>query len=62
MPRESGVELARLFAAKARMDLSAAEILARSEGDHADVVCFHCQQAVEKMLKAAILAAGGHTM
>jgi HEPN domain-containing protein len=40
------------------MDLAAAQVLAASEGDFSYVVCFHCQQAVEKMLKAALLASG----
>jgi len=45
------------FVSKAEHDLQAALVLGR-EGDLADIVCFHCQQAVEKMLKAALLASG----
>ncbi len=45
------------FIAKARHDLSAAELLLVRE-DLADVVCFHAQQTAEKALKAALVAAG----
>jgi HEPN domain-containing protein len=49
--------MVRQFVEKAEHDLAAAAILA-TEASLADVVCFHCQQSVEKMLKAALLAAG----
>ena len=45
------------FVAKARHDLSAAGLLLVRE-ELADVVCFHAQQAAEKALKAALVAAG----
>ena len=57
MPPDSQVPMVREFVVKAEHDLHAATVLAREDG-LADVVCFHCQQAVEKMLKAALLAFG----
>jgi len=40
--------------AAGRKDLAAAHILKDQGGDHA-LVCFHCQQAIEKHLKGFIL-------
>lgn len=57
MPLDSSDPVVRLLVQKAEHDLHAATILV-SEHDLVDVVCFHCQQAVEKMLKAALLASG----
>lgn len=37
---------------KAESDLKAAKQLLESEDPPTDVICFHCQQAVEKYLKA----------
>ncbi len=49
--------MVREYVEKAEEDLRAAEALTR-EGSLDALVCFHSQQAVEKMLKAALLAAG----
>ena len=49
--------MVREFVIKAEHDLRAAAVLSR-EGGLGDLVCFHCQQALEKMLKAALLASG----
>ena len=57
MPPDSWEPMVRQFVAKAEHDLQAATILVR-EGGLDDIVCFHRQQAVEKMLKAALLASG----
>jgi HEPN domain-containing protein len=57
MPPDPAEPMVQRFVAKADNDLRAATILATDCG-LADVVCFHCQQAVEKMLKAALLASG----
>ncbi len=48
---------AAAFVAKARHDLSAAELLLVRE-ELADVVCFHAQQTAEKALKAALVVTG----
>ena len=53
MPPETPEPMVQDFVTKAEHDLLAATILAR-EPRLADAVCFHCQQAVEKMLKAAL--------
>lgn len=57
MPPDPTEPMVEQFVAKAEIDLRAATILAAESG-LANVVCFHCQQAIEKMLKAALLAAG----
>jgi len=52
------VELARHWMAKALNDLLAADNnLAAAETPY-DTVCFHCQQAAEKLLKAYLVAKG----
>ena len=48
------LEVARLFVAKARADLAAADLLAAAEDQHDGVVGFHAQQAVDKALKAVL--------
>jgi HEPN domain-containing protein len=45
-------ELVRQWKVKAQNDWTAVEILLTSEQCPADAVCFHCQQFVEKLLKA----------
>ena len=55
MPPETFEPMVGQFLAKAENDLRAAAILAPA-GDLVDMVCFHCQQAIEKMLKAVVLA------
>jgi len=37
---------------KANHDLGAAELILRESSEYTDTICFHCQQAVEKGLKA----------
>ena len=53
------IELARQWVAKAANDLLSANNNLKAEEVPSDVVCFHCQQAAEKLLKA-FLVAGGH--
>ena len=47
-------ELVRQWKEKARNDWTAVEILLDSEQCPAETVCFHCQQFVEKLLKALL--------
>lgn len=54
---EESLEAQRLLAS-ARSDFSAAQLLASAEGQSDDVVGFHCQQAVEKSLKATLVSFG----
>jgi len=52
------MDLARQWLAKARNDLLNADNNLRSESIPYDTVCFHCQQAAEKLLKAYLIAKG----
>ena len=52
------LEVARQWLAKAANDLLNADNNLEAENIPLDTVCFHCQQAAEKILKAT-LAAGG---
>lgn len=47
-------EAVRQWQAKAQSDWIAVEVLLASEQCPADTVCFHCQQFVEKLLKALL--------
>ena len=47
-------EAVRQWRAKAQSDWTAIEIMMSSEQCPADAVCFHCQQFVEKLLKAIL--------
>jgi HEPN domain-containing protein len=47
-------ELVRQWKEKAQNDWTAVEILLDSEQCPAETVCFHCQQFVEKLLKALL--------
>jgi HEPN domain-containing protein len=49
------LRLARQWVAKANNDLLNADNNLRSEKIPFDTVCFHCQQAVEKLLKAYLV-------
>ncbi len=53
-------ELVRLWLEKANNDLKNAEIIlaAQTEWPPLDTVCFHCQQAVEKLIKAYLVYHG----
>jgi HEPN domain-containing protein len=53
------MEIARQWLAKARNDLLNADNNLASKEIPFDTVCFHCQQAAEKLLKA-YLTANGH--
>lgn len=52
MPREAE---ATLWVAKSRLDLAAA-VLLRKDRQAPFAIGFHCQQAVEKILKALLIA------
>lgn len=56
MPAE--LDIARQWIAKARNDLLDADNNLASDRVPADTVCFHCQQAAEKFLKAVLAAKG----
>lgn len=51
-------ELARQWLAKAKNDLLNVDNNLNSENIPYDTVCFHCQQAVEKILKAYLIGKG----
>jgi HEPN domain-containing protein len=51
-------EIARQWVAKAKSDLLNADNNLRSEQIPYDTVCFHCQQAAEKLLKAYLAYMG----
>ena len=51
-------DLARQWLAKAENDLLNADNNLKSEIVPYDTVCFHCQQAAEKLLKAYLVARG----
>ncbi len=51
-------EAVRQWRAKAQSDWTAVEILMASERCPAEMVCFHCQQFVEKLLKAILTCHG----
>lgn len=56
--RPEALRVARRWIAKADEDLTAAERLIALDDSLAAVVCFHAQQAVEKLLKALLVFAG----
>lgn len=51
-------EAAQKWAAKAQSDWRAVEILLASKRCPADIVCFHCQQFVEKLVKGLLTLHG----
>jgi len=52
------IEIARQWLAKARNDLLNADNNLKAEEVPFDTVCFHCQQAAEKLLKAYLIGVG----
>ena len=50
------LDLARQWVQKAENDLLNADNNLRAENIPLDTVCFHCQQAAEKLLKAVLIA------
>ena len=56
--RPEALRVAGRWIAKAEEDLAAAERLLSLDDSLAAVVCFHSQQAVEKLLKALLVSAG----
>ena len=56
--RPEALRVARRWIAKAEEDLAAADRLLSLDDSLAAVVCFHSQQAVEKLLKALLVFAG----
>ena len=57
MKKDNQKKLASEWILKGQSDLETAEILLREKGP-TDTLCFHCQQAVEKFLKAYIVFSG----
>ncbi|HEY2537248.1 MAG TPA: HEPN domain-containing protein [Solirubrobacteraceae bacterium] len=57
-PKRDAVDLAALFSRKARSDEIALDKLTDDPDVPDDVIGFHAQQALEKMLKAALAHAG----
>lgn len=56
--KDDTAEAVRQWRTKAESDWQTVEILMASDRRPADVVCFHCQQFVEKLLKALLTLHG----
>ena len=54
------LEIAKQWLAKAKSDLLNADNNLKAEKIPYDTVCFHCQQAAEKFLKAYLVGNGKH--
>ncbi len=52
------IDISRQWAAKAQNDLLNADNNLKADNIPFDTVCFHCQQAAEKFLKAYLVAKG----
>ena len=52
----SVTEWSREWLEMARMDLGAAEYLLNMRPLPVEIICYHCEQAAEKMLKGALIA------
>jgi HEPN domain-containing protein len=48
-------ELVKEWIHKAKNDLGIAKLAIDNEGQYTDAICFHCQQAAEKYLKAYLI-------
>jgi HEPN domain-containing protein len=55
---DENIQLAKKWVQKAAGDLLNADNNLNAENIPLDTVCFHCQQAVEKLLKAYLIAKG----
>lgn len=55
---DENIQLAKKWVEKAAGDLLNADNNLNAENTPFDTVCFHCQQAVEKLLKAYLVAKG----
>ena len=53
---DENIQLAKKWVEKANADLLNADNNLNAENTPYDTVCFHCQQAVEKLLKAYLIA------
>jgi HEPN domain-containing protein len=51
----SKVELTKEWLKKAERDLDVAKLTLENKPEYTDAICFHCQQAVEKYLKALLV-------
>jgi HEPN domain-containing protein len=51
---ESNLEIVNLWIKKADHDLGSAKLIYLHIPDYFDTIAFHCQQAVEKYIKAAL--------
>lgn len=50
------IDSARRLLSLAERDVNAFEVLKNQSGIHPETVCFHAQQAVEKIIKAVLIA------
>ncbi len=49
------IELVKEWLHKAKNDLGIAKLAIDNDAEYTDAICFHCQQAVEKYLKAYLI-------
>lgn len=49
------IELIKEWTHKAKNDIGIAKLALDSNAEYTDAICFHCQQAVEKYLKAYLI-------
>ena len=54
----SGTSLSSEWLDMAEMDLNAAEYLLGMRPVPVEIICYHCEQAAEKLLKGALIHAG----
>ncbi len=52
---EKRVELIKEWVHKGKNDMGIAKLVLDNNAEFVDAVCFHCQQAVEKYLKAYLI-------
>ncbi len=53
---DRNIELIKEWIRKAEHDLGMAELALENKPEYIDSICFHCQQTVEKYLKAYLVS------